>query len=77
MFERKLRKVIRKIMESSYIKDRSVYDIIGKKVADIFSGPGINQIGDKTITYAKFFEGGEDFQGYYSAKEYLLSLIHI
>lgn len=71
MFERKIRKKVRDIMESEYVKDQSKYDIIGKKVGDIFNGPGSNKIRNKIITYAKFFEGGEDFQGYYSAKEYL------
>jgi len=72
MFERKIRKTVREIMEQEYIKDQSVYDIVGKKMGDIFpSNPGMNKIRNKTITYAKIFEGGEEFKGYYSSKEYL------
>jgi len=71
MFERKLRKAVRTIMETTYVNDQSVYEIIGKKVGDLFSSPGVNQIRNKVITYAKVFKGGEDFKGYYSAKEYL------
>jgi hypothetical protein len=72
MFERKLRKTVRNIVENEYIKDQSIYDIVGKKMGDIFpNNPGINKIRNKIITYAKFFEGGEEFKGYYSSKEYL------
>lgn len=72
MFEKKLRKAVRKLMQEEYIKDKSIYEIVGKKMGDIFSkNPGINKIRNKIITYAKFFEGGEEFSAYYSAKEYL------
>lgn len=72
MFEKQLRKAVRNVMQEEYIKDQSVYEIVGKKMGDIFPfNPGINKIRNKIITYAKFFEGGEEFKAYYSAKEYL------
>ena len=71
MIEKNLRKAIREIIEENYIKDVTAMEIIGKKMGDVFSGPGTNQLGNRTITYAKLFEGGSEFSGYYSAKEYL------
>lgn len=59
-------------MDQTYIKDQSIYEFVGKKMGDVFpNNPGINKFWDKTITYAKIFEGGEEFKGYYSSKEYL------
>lgn len=71
MSEKKLREAIRNVFFENYIKDVTAMDIIGKKVGEVFFGPGTSQISDKTITYAKLFEGGTDFSAYYSAKEYL------
>lgn len=71
MSEKQLRNTIRKVFSEEYIKDVTAMDIIGKKVGQVFFGPGTIQLGTKTITYAKLFEGGKDFSAYYSAKEYL------
>ena len=69
----KLKKLIRKLIEESYIKDESVYEILGKKVSDFFDGPGTNRIDNEVIKYAKFFKGDGSFSAFYSAKEYLNS----
>jgi hypothetical protein len=48
-------------------------NIVGKKVGEVFSKlPGINIIGDKVITYSKFFEGdGSSFSAISHAEKYL------
>lgn len=71
MLEKRLRKAIRNIIEENYIKDVTAMEIIGKKMGEVFSGPGSLQLDGRTITYAKLFGGGSDFSAYYSAKEYL------
>lgn len=67
----KLKKFIRKIIEESYVKNESAYELLGKKVSDFFNGPGTHRIGNQLIKYAKFFQGDGSFSAFYSAKEYL------
>ena len=48
-------------------------NIVGKKVGEVFSKlPGINIIGNKVITYSKFFEGdGNSFSAFGKAQSFL------
>ncbi len=66
-----LRNLIKKIINEAYIKDESVYEIIGKKTGDLFKGNGIEPISNQTIKYSKFFEGDGTLQAFHSAKAYL------
>lgn len=61
-----------RFLSEMYGDKETAMDIIGKPVGDVFSSPGINIIADKTITYAKFFDGkGESFEAIGNARTYL------
>lgn len=63
-----------RFLSEMYGDKETAMDIIGKSVGDVFSSPGINIISDKTITYAKFFDGkGESFEAIGNAQKYLES----
>lgn len=71
MSENGVRRAERKVFFEDYIKGVTAMEIIGKRIGEVFFGPGTPDIGERTITYAKVFENGKDFSAYYSAKEYL------
>lgn len=69
-----LRQLIREMLKS-YADENTYMKVIGKKFGEAFPVDSYTKsIADRTITYAKFFDGqGEDFKANNMAENYLRS----